>query len=96
MNGGKSVDYKNITLFCTPLRFYTETDEELLFQWLKVVSCITKIQGVGRELHLHIRSFHVSREDLLNLIGIFDRYKFDADQLLVFKNEEHAYLFEDE
>jgi hypothetical protein len=81
-------------LVCTPLRFYTATDEALLFQWLKAVPCITAIQGVGKELHLHIDNTMVASDDLLNLIAIFDRYKFDAHQLLAFKNEENAYLFE--
>lgn len=85
-----------IILTCTPLRFYTETDEALLFQWLKAVPCITTIQGVGRELHLHIANPTISHDDLLNLMGIFDRYKFNTNQLLVFKNEENAYLFETE
>jgi hypothetical protein len=92
------VDYRSdkFILLCTTLSFYTETDEALLFQWLKAVLCITTIQGVGRELHLHINNPMVSHDDLLNLIAIFDRYKFDANQLLVFKNEENAYLFEAE
>jgi len=85
-----------IILICSPLRFYTEMDEELLFQWLKAVSCITTIQGIGKELHLCIRDSLIAREDLLNLIGIFDRYKFDESQLLIFKTEENKYLFEDE
>lgn len=83
-------------LVCTPLRFYTETDEALLFQWLKTVPCITTIQGIGKELQLHINNSMVSHDDLLNLIAIFDRYKFDSNQLLVFKNEQNAYLFEPE
>jgi len=83
-------------LVCTPLRFYTETDEALLFQWLKAVPCITTIQGVESKLHLHIDNPMIASDDLLNLIAIFDRYKFDANQLLAFKNEENAYLFETE
>ena len=85
-----------IILVCVPLRFYTVTDEALLFQWLKAVQCITTIQGIGRELHLRINKPTISHNDLLNLIAIFDRYKFDTNQLLVFKNAENAYLFEAE
>jgi hypothetical protein len=83
-------------LICSPLRFYTDVDEELLFQWLKAISCVIEIEGVGKELHLRVRNDYMSHEDLLNLIGIFNRYKFDVNQLLVFKNKENAYLFEDE
>jgi hypothetical protein len=72
MNGGRNVVYKNskLALFCAPLRFYTETDEVLFFQWLKAVSCITTIQGIGRELHLHTNNPTISHDDLLNLTGL--------------------------
>lgn len=85
---------ENIILACSPLRFYTELDEELLFQWLNAISCIQTIKGVGNELQLYIESSAISHDDLLNLIGIFERYRFDAKQLLVFKNEDNKDLFE--
>jgi hypothetical protein len=85
---------EQVVLVCSPLHFYTEVDEELLFQWLKAVSCIQNIKGVGKELQLHIANSVISYDDLLNLIGIFERYKFDIQQLLVFKNENNKDLFE--
>jgi hypothetical protein len=83
-----------IILICSPLQFYTESDEELLFQWLKKVSCIQKIEGIGSELHVHIISQFIPNKDLLNLMGIFDRYKFDQQQLLVFKNKQNEEWFD--
>jgi len=83
-----------IILVCSPLRFYTQTDESFLFKWLKKIKSIEKIEGIGNELHLHIKSNKISNENLLELIGIFDRYKFKSDQLKVFKNENNKKWFE--
>ncbi|HEV2916638.1 MAG TPA: hypothetical protein VGW78_02725 [Candidatus Babeliales bacterium] len=86
---------KNIILICTPLRFYTNIDEDLFFQWLDAISCIQEIKGIARELHLYITSDSILNEDLLNLIGLFERYKFDKQQLLVFKNKQNREWFND-
>jgi hypothetical protein len=86
------VDSK-ITLICTPLRFYTQDDEAILFNWLKKVSCIKKIQGIARELHLESDSNTIPDQDLLNLMAIFDRYKFDNTQLTVFMNANNKDFF---
>jgi len=45
-------------------------------------------------LQLYIKSDAISNNDLLNLIGLFDRYKFNAKQLEVFKNENNNEWFE--
>jgi len=87
---------EKITLICTPLRFYTKLDEELLFGWLKNIKCIKSLKGIGKELHLYIESNSIPNDDLLNLMGVFDRYKFDANQLKVFMNEKNKDWFEHE
>jgi len=83
-----------IIIICSPLRFYTPLDEDIFFQWLKQLSCIKEVKGIGRELYLHIKSSNVSDEDLLNLFAIFDRYQFDQKQLAIFKNKRNAHYFE--
>lgn len=83
-----------IIIICSPLRFYTPLDEDNFFEWLKKISCIKEVKGMGRELHLHIRSLNISNEDLLNLMAIFDRYKFDQKQLKIFMNKNNASFFE--
>ena len=83
-----------IILICSPLRFYTQNDEQLCFDWIEKIKGIKKYEGVGRELHLHILSKDISNDDLLDLIGLFDRYKFNADQLKVFMNDQNKEWFE--
>jgi hypothetical protein len=87
----------NIVIICTPLTFFTQNDEDLLFGWFKKIKCIKKFEGVGRELHLYITSKKISNNDLLDLMGIFERYKFEnPDQLKIFMNKNNREWFEDE
>lgn len=85
---------KEIILKCSPLRFYTKDDEELFFEWVKKIKCIHKFEGVGRELYLYISSTKISNDDLLNLMALFDRYKFDVSQLKIFMNDSNKDWFD--
>jgi len=62
-----------IILVCTPLRFYTDNDEALCFEWIEKIKSIDKYHGVGRELHLLVKSNIIPNKDLLDLMGLFDR-----------------------
>lgn len=85
----------SITLTCTPLEFYTNRDENLFFNWIKQIKSIKKFKGIGNELHLYIPSRTIPNTELLDLLGIFDRYKFNnADQLKVFMNDENKEWFD--
>lgn len=84
---------KKIILICTPLRFYTQNDETLCFEWIKKIKCIKKHIGVGRELHLYVSSKKISNSDLLDLMGFFNRYKFGANQLKVFMSDKNKEWF---
>jgi hypothetical protein len=84
-----------IVLICKPLRFYTNNDEDLFFNWLKKIECIKNYEGVGNSLQLHITSKKISNNDLLELFGLFDRYKFDSKQLAIFKNESNKEWFDE-
>ncbi|MGE0010306.1 MAG: hypothetical protein AB7F19_07285 [Candidatus Babeliales bacterium] len=86
---------QEIVLICTPLRFYSQNDEDLMFGWLDKIKSVTSYKGIGRELHVYIKSKNIPKLDLLELMGIFDRYKFDAKQLEIFKNESNQKWFEE-
>jgi hypothetical protein len=85
---------KEIVLKCIPLRFYTQNDEDICFEWIKKIKCIKKYVGVGRELHLYISSNNISNDNLLDLMGLFDRYKFDSSQLKIFMNDKNKDWFD--
>lgn len=86
---------RNITLICTPLEFYTQNDEAMLFNWIKKIHSIKKTTGIGNELHLSIESTVIPNKDLLDLMGLFDRYQFkNADQLKIFLNDNNKEWFD--
>ena len=84
---------KEVILKCSPLVFYTQNDENSLFNWFNKIKEIKNIKGIGEELHVRITS-KISNDSLLDLMGIFDRYKFDPTQLKVFMNESNKEWFE--
>ena len=86
---------EQITLVCTPLRFYTHNDEALCFEWIRKIKSIKKYHGAGRALYLSVDSNNIPNKDLLDLMGLFDRYKFDSIQLKVFINAKNKGLFSD-
>ncbi len=73
-----------VVLFCTPLRFYTKKDEDLMFRLIKKIKCITKCYGIGEVLYLVIRPSQMTRKYLADLKALFMRYRFDIKQLEVF------------
>jgi hypothetical protein len=84
-----------ITIVCTPLEFYTQNDESLLFNWIKKIRSIKNIKGIGNKLHLYLESQNIPNKDLLDLMGIFDRYQFNnAEQLKIFMNDDNKEWFD--
>lgn len=76
---------KEITLICTPLKFYAPLDEDALFEWLNKIECIESYKGIGEELHIYLKTSSITRREAWNLRGVFKRYKFkNREQLEIF------------
>lgn len=86
---------KNTLLICKSIWYYTSTDEDLFFTWLKKIKCIKKIDGRLDELYLHISSHKISDNNLVELIALFYRYKVDMKQLQIFLNNKNKAWFFD-
>src|SRR5689334_595935 len=83
-----------IILVCTPLRFYTKNDEDFMFRWIKKIKCIVECYGMGNSLYLVIASNKIPNKYVLEIMGLFRRYKFeDGEQLKVFMNNENKIIF---
>lgn len=80
---------------CSPLTFFAEIDEKLFFKWIESIKSIKKYEGIGPELHLYFNSNVIPENELLSLMGLFDRYHFDHNELNVFMNKENAHWFQD-
>jgi hypothetical protein len=70
-----------VKLKCTPLRFYTKNDENLLFGLIETVRSITGCYGVGQTLYIIVDSEKISGEDVGTLKALFMRYRYDQKQL---------------
>jgi hypothetical protein len=84
------------TLIFTPLRFFSQDDEDLFFKWINLISCIQSYKGIGRELHLKVSSKDISNNDFINLRAIFKRYKLkNIEQLKeLFLNNNNKHWFD--
>ena len=69
--------------------YYSRGDEDAFFEWLKRIKCVTKFEGSGTELRIHVRSKRISNQCLNELIGIFKRYTISMRQLAQFENESN-------
>ena len=67
--------------------YYSRGDEDAFFQWLKRIKCVTRWEGSGTELRLHVPSKRISNKCLRELISIFQRYRIPMRQLAKFENE---------
>ncbi len=80
---------QGVTLVCKEVMYYSLIDEDMLFEWLKRIPSIIKIDGRHDELYLHIKSCKISNRDLRALISLFYRYKIDMKQLQIFLNDNN-------
>jgi hypothetical protein len=55
-------------------RFYALSDERRLFQGFDDIAAITELRGVGRNLLVDIDLRRLSKDDLLDLIALLQRY----------------------
>lgn len=64
--------------FGPQLRFYSTTDEEQFFAWLKAIPGVCDYHGVGRELDVSIDVRKLGRRGFDELIAIMRRYELDV------------------
>jgi hypothetical protein len=82
-----------ITLVATGVIYFSEGDEVAFFEWLRSISCVGQIKGVGRDLNIEIKHSNISNSDLRELIALFHRYSVDSKQLATFARKTNASWF---
>jgi hypothetical protein len=73
--------------------YYSQGDERAFFEWANRIPCIRKVEGLGQELHLHVRGRRVSETCLRELIALFYRYQVPMKQLAQFENSSNQKWF---
>jgi hypothetical protein len=66
------------------MRYYAYSDEKAFFTWLESIKGVRRVQGIGNQLVIHLRSKRLSDQTLRDLIAIYTRYEGDMSQLATF------------
>jgi len=81
-------------LVCKNIKFYSELEKEVFFEFINRIKSIVDFEKKGDELFLYFKSRKIPDKDLRALIGLFDRFKIDMKQLKMFLNENNKKWFE--
>ena len=76
-----------------PMVYRSPRDEAAFFGWLSGISGVVRVQGLGRELHIQLRSLRLSASALRELLALYHRYGGNLHELDVFANESNRSWF---
>jgi hypothetical protein len=79
-------------LVCKRVTFYSEQDESLMFQWLKRIRAVRRVEGTGDSIVLHVGR-RISGSSLRELLALFYRYRISMRQLAQFLTERNNSWF---
>jgi hypothetical protein len=75
--------------------YLSQGDERAFFEWLNRIPAVRRVDGVGEELHIHVRSGKIAWRSLRELIALFHRYQGPMAQLAQFENDSNRRQFRD-
>ncbi len=82
-----------IVLECKKVKFYSDIDELLFFEWIKRIPCVKSSHGRKSSILIDIKSKKISQHDLLELIALFYKYRVNMKQLDVFLTDQNDSWF---
>lgn len=68
-------------------------DEAAFFRWLSGIPGVLGVHGVGRELHIRLRSTRLSATALRELLALYIRFGGHLTELAVFANDSNRSWF---
>jgi len=68
------------------IQFGSPGDEKAFFTWLESIGGVTRVEGRGTGLIIHLRSKRISKTALRELAAIFRRYGGDPGELAEFRD----------
>nr|WP_297531798.1 hypothetical protein [uncultured Roseateles sp.] len=84
-----------VFLEATGVRFYSQYDESVLFNWFRSLPCVEKLEGRGLTLYVAVRPSAIDEDALRELLALFHRYSIEKRQLAHFDRPEFAEWFRD-
>jgi hypothetical protein len=76
-----------------PMSFLSAGDEAAFFSWLRGIPGVIAAQGVGRELHIGLKSGRLSQAGLRELIALYRRFGGRMSELAPFENSANTAWF---
>lgn len=80
-------------LWCKRMRFYSEIDNEIFFEWVNKISAIKKIYHRGNAIGLWVPTNRISRADLREILALFTRYNVNMYQCRRFLTKKNTRWF---
>jgi hypothetical protein len=80
-------------LRCKRVRFYSQADEIVFFEWVKRLECVERAEGMHDEIHLHLTSAEIGDDCLRELLAVFYRYRISMQQLKRFLTKHNEPWF---
>jgi len=74
-------------LRCHRVWFYSPADEAMFFKFTKQIKAIRRIEGVGEDIFLHVKT-PASEKSLRDLNGLFRRYRISLTELKKLGNKK--------
>lgn len=75
------------------MSYWSPGDEAAFFAWIQAITGVTGVRGVGRELHISLRSKRLSSNALREFIALYKRYGGDFRELAPFLNAGNSHWF---
>ena len=80
-----------IEIDCTPIRYFSQKDEDLFFAWVGDIGCVSNVDrgvvSVDPEL--------ASDDDLRELLALLTRYRLSIEALGALVNSSNEHWFND-
>ncbi len=77
-----------------PMLYFAPGDEAAFFYWLQAIPGVLGVRGVGRELHIRLKSKRVSATALRELLALYNRYGGNLSELAMFANPSNEHWFQ--
>lgn len=73
-----------VELKAQKVRYFSQLDEKLFFDWLKMLPCVSNVEGKGDTLLIRVLESKVDEYALRELLALFRRYGISMKQLKAF------------
>jgi len=89
------VSPNSVILRMSRIEYLSSIDEDIFFEWLGKIGCVSDYRGVGDQLLVTVAMQKLDDKSLRELIALFYRYRADMKQLAIFRDDDNRQWFSD-